>query len=561
MSAGSPRRRARSPFDPVRLQLMKDLFGSIAEEMGTTLERTGLSPNVKERRDFSCALFDARTRLVAQAAHIPVHLGSMALAVEAAVRHLTLAPGDEVLVNDPFAGGTHLPDLTLVTPIFLQGGRAPAFFVASRAHHADVGGMAAGSMPLAREIFQEGLRIPPIRIGRGGQLDREVLALVLANMRVPDERLGDLAAQRGANAVGASRVRAMVDRFGARTLVLAIDELLDYSERLVRTLVREIPRGRHRFHDVLDDDGLGHGPIPIRVEIHRERAADVVFDFAGSAAQVEGPVNAVRAVTLSAVFYALRTLLPLDVPTNAGILRPVRLVTTPGSVVDASSPAAVSAGNVETSQRIVDVVLGALARALPGRVPAASAGTMNNLAIGSSGAGGRAPAFAYYETIAGGMGARPGLDGLCAVQTHMTNTRNTPIEALEHAYPLRVTEYRVRRGSGGAGAARGGDGVVREIEALSAMTATLVSERRASAPYGLAGGAPGARGRNTLVRRGGSPRSLPAKRTLELEPGDRLRIETPGGGGFGSPQPPRTADSAGTAGSRRRSPAKARVSR
>ncbi len=521
--------RAPQRFDAVRLQLVKDLFASIAEEMGSTLERTGLSPNVKERRDFSCAVFDARCRLIAQAAHIPVHLGSMALAVEAAVAGVSCEPGDEVLVNDPFAGGTHLPDITLVTPVFLGRKRFPSFFVASRAHHADVGGMSAGSMPLAREIYQEGLRIPPVRIARRGELDREVLALVLANMRVPEERFGDLAAQRGANAVGVARLRAWVERMGERALSSAVDELLDYAERLVRRLVREIPRGRHRFRDVLDDDGLGHGPVPIVVEIRRERASDVVFDFAGTSPQVEGPVNAVRAVTLSAVFYALRTLLPLDVPTNAGILRPVRLVTEPGSIVDAIPPAAVSAGNVETSQRIVDVVLGALAKALPGRVPAASAGTMNNLAIGSVGP----RPFAYYETIAGGMGARPGLDGLSAVQTHMTNTRNTPIEALEHAYPVRVTRYRVRRGSGGAGVARGGDGVVREIEALATMTATIVSERRVSAPYGLAGGEPGERGRNRLVRRGARPVELPGKVTLALEPGDRVCIETPGGGGHG----------------------------
>ncbi|MBK7976741.1 MAG: hydantoinase B/oxoprolinase family protein [Deltaproteobacteria bacterium] len=511
---------------------MKDLFGSVAEEMGTTLERTGLSPNIKERRDFSCAVFDGAARLIAQAAHIPVHLGSMASAVESAVAQLSLAPGDEVLVNDPFAGGTHLPDLTLVTPVFLDGARAPRFFVASRAHHADVGGMSPGSMPLARSIYQEGLRIPPVRIARVGALDREVLGLVLANMRVPEERLGDLAAQRGANAVGANRLGALAARFGARALATATDELLDYSERLVRALVREIPPGRHRFADALDDDGLGHGPIPIAVEVRREgrRGADVVFDFTGSSPQVEGPVNAVRAVTLSAVFYALRTLLSLDVPTNAGILRPVRLITPPASVVDAAPPAAVSAGNVETSQRLVDVVLGALARALPGRVPAASAGTMNNLAVGG---GTGIAAFAYYETIAGGMGGRPGLDGLSAVQTHMTNTRNTPIEALEHAYPLRITRYQVRRGSGGAGAARGGDGVIREMEVLAPLTATVVSERRASAPYGLAGGAPGARGRNVRIDVAGAEHELPAKVTLALEAGERLRIETPGGGGYG----------------------------
>ncbi len=519
---------ARRP-DPVRLQIMKDLFGSIAEEMGTTLERTGLSPNVKERRDFSCAVFDGGARLIAQAAHIPVHLGSMASAVESAVANVDLGPGDEVLVNDPFAGGTHLPDLTLVTPVFLRGRRAPSFFVASRAHHADVGGMSAGSMPLAREIYQEGLRIPPVRIARGGRLDGEVLRLVLANMRSPDEREGDLAAQRGASAVGAARLLALVARFGEPDLSRAVDELLDYAERLVRALIREIPPGRHRFADALDDDGLGHGPIPIRVEIRRERGDVAVFDFTGSSPQVEGPVNAVRAVTLSAVFYVLRTLLPLDVPTNAGILRRVRLVTPAASVVDAALPAAVSAGNVETSQRIVDVLYGALARALPARVPAASAGTMNNLTLGGTGR----DAFAYYETIAGGMGARPGLDGLSAVQTHMTNTRNTPIESLEHAYPLRVTCYRVRRRSGGRGRWRGGDGVIREIEALAPLSATIVSERRTRAPYGLAGGEPGARGTNVLIRAGRAARPLPAKVTLDLEPGDRVRIETPGGGGWG----------------------------
>ena len=523
-------RTTRIRPDPVRLQLFKDLFASIAEEMGTTLQRTSLSPNVKERRDFSCAIFDSGARLIAQAAHIPVHLGSTQTAVEEVIARVSLGPGDEVLVNDPFAGGTHLPDLTLVSPVHLDGVDGPCFYVASRAHHSDVGGMTAGSMPLAREIYQEGLRIPPVHIARGGEPDREVLGLIIANMRVPGEREGDLAAQRGANGVGVRRLRDLVERHGLEEVNHRAAELMDYSERLVSALAREIPPGRHVFEDALDDDGLGDEPVPIRVAIS-SRGGTVTVDFAGSSPQVPGPVNAVRAVTVSGVFYVLRTLLPFDVPTNAGILRPVRVRTPPGSVVDALPPAAVSAGNVETSQRIVDVLYGALARALPHRVPAASAGTMNNLTFGGTGPDGEA--FAYYETIGGGMGARPGLDGLSGVQTHMTNTLNTPIEALEHAYPVRVTEYRIRRRSGGAGRSRGGDGLVRELEALVPMTTTIVSERRTLAPYGLDGGEPGKPGRNSVRRGRGRPRPLSGKETVDLEPGDRIRIETPGGGGHG----------------------------
>jgi N-methylhydantoinase B/oxoprolinase/acetone carboxylase alpha subunit len=521
-------------IDPIEFEVVKNRFVSVAEEMGVALCRTSFSPNIKERLDYSCAVYDADGQTIAQGDHMPVHLGAMPLSVRAAIDRGPMAPGDVVVLNDPFRGGTHLPDLTMVSPVFLGRARRPAFYVANRAHHSDVGGMSPGSMPLAREIFQEGLIVPPVTLVRQGAMDADVLALILANVRTPDEREGDLTAQIAANRVAERRLREIVADYGARRVAAYAAALQDYTERVLRAAIAAIPDGEYAFADRLDDDGFGTDPIAIRVRV--TIAGDgAVVDFTGSDAQTTGGVNANFAITLSATLYAFRCLVADDVLYNAGIGRAVRIVAPAGTIVNAARPSAVAGGNVETSQRITDVVLGALAQALPDRMPAASQGTMNNVTLG-----GRDPRtgrpFAYYETIGGGMGARPGLDGLSGVHTHMSNTRNTPIEAIEHYLPLRIHQYALRTGSSGAGRWRGGDGIVREYEALAATEVTVLSDRRAGAPYGAAGGASGRPGRNTLIRGDGVETALPGKVRLTMAPGDRLRIESPGGGGYGSPE-------------------------
>ncbi len=516
--------------DPIRLEVLKNRFASLTEEMGAVLMRTGFSPNIKERRDFSCALFDRSGEMISQAAHIPVHLGSMPLSVSAALNRGDLAPGDMVLLNDPYRGGTHLPDITLVKPVFFAGEEQPAFFLANRAHHADVGGMSAGSLPLSSEIFQEGLRIPPVKIVRAGHLDNDLLAMLLANVRTPVEREGDLNAQIAANRVGERRLREVVERYGLEETERYGYALLDYGERLMREVVAAIPDGQYDFVDQLDDDGNGSMPISICCKL-TVAGTGVTVDFTDSAPQVQGCVNAVRAITLSAVFYVFRLLSPPGMPGSAGAMRPIAVCTRPGSVVDCTFPAAVAGGNVETSQRIVDVLLGALAQALPERIPAASCGTMNNLTIGGCDPR-NGQLFAYYETIAGGAGGGPEGAGASGLQTHMTNTLNTPVEALEHAYPLRVRRYSLRSGSGGAGRCRGGDGVVKELQLQGEARITLISDRRRQGPYGLTGGQPGQVGRNALLRHG-ECRELPGKCTVDGQPGDVLVVETPGGGGWG----------------------------
>ena len=403
--------------DPVELAIFQSAVHSIAEEMGAALRRTALSPNIKERRDYSCAIFDGQGRVIAMGDHMPVHLGSMPMSVQAAVAAIAFSPGDIAVLNDPYAGGTHLPDITMVLPVFLPDAECPAFYVSNRAHHADVGGRFAGSMGPAEEIFQEGIRIPPVRIVRGGRVDREMLDLILLNVRTPREREGDLNAQIGACRVGERRILEVAAKYGERRLHQLIDELLDYSERLVRAQLRTMPRGEFRAEDWLDDDGVTDAPL--RISVRRQLdpcSATIHVDFSGSSPQVVGSVNAVRAITLSACFYVLRCLLQEDAPATEGILRPLTLLAPSGSIVDALPPAAVAGGNVETSQRIVDVLLRALAQAIPDRVPAASAGTMSNLTIGGVDPRNMEP-FTYYETAAGGMGARPGLDGISGVQT------------------------------------------------------------------------------------------------------------------------------------------------
>lgn len=514
----------------VRLAIFSNLFRSIADEMGVTMERTAYSPNIKERLDFSCALFSPEGEMVAQAAHIPVHLGSMPLSVQAALaRFDTFYPGDIVLLNDPYMGGTHLPDITMVAPLF--SGDHLIAFAASRAHHNDIGGTAPGSMPLATDIFQEGLRIPPVKLYSKGTLNQDLFDLLLANVRVPRERRADLDAQVASVRRAAVRMEEIVQKYGRSLVLEQMNELMRYTERLMRNAISGIPDGQYTGTDVMDDDGLGTENIPIHLTLHIH-GDEATLDFSKTAFQVAGPINCVFAVTLSAVAYAFRCLLEPDAPTNGGTFRAFTVKAPEGTVVNATFPAPVSAGNVETSQRIVDVVLGALAQALPQYIPAASCGTMNNLAVGGYSQAGEP--FAYYETMGGGMGAHSEGNGCSTVQTHMTNTKNTPIEAMEMAYPFLVRRYAVRRGSGGKGRFTGGDGIVRELEALSPCEATLVTERRTSSPYGLQGGEPGSPGVNHWWRNGAWT-VLPPKIQIRLEPGDRLLIETPGGGGFGKP--------------------------
>jgi N-methylhydantoinase B len=526
--------------DPIRLEVFKHLFAAIAEEMGVVLRKASYSPNIKERRDFSCALFDTQGRMIAQAAHIPVHLGAMPLSVDAAIQKFgtnALQPGDVILLNDPFLGGTHLPDITMVTPVFGQQ-EHPARpmligFVASRAHHADVGGITPGSMPVAREIYQEGLIIPPVKLIEAGNMNQAVLDLVLANVRTPQERTGDLSAQIASNQRGTDRLIELTARYGFETVGHFMDELLIYTERMTRRLLASLPDGEYSYTDRLDDDGISDKPVPITVKItvNKEQA---IVDFTGSAHQQLGSVNAVYAITLSAVYYVFRCLIGLDVPNNSGCLTPIQVIAPQGTVVNALRPAAVAGGNVETSQRIVDVLLGALAQACPDQIPAASQGTMNNISIGGTWTrdeSGMGIPFAYYETIGGGMGARSFSDGPSAIHSHMTNTLNTPVEAIEYAYPLRVLRYEIRRCSGGAGKFRGGDGIRRDIQLLNDAQATLLCERRRYPPYGLRGGAPGQCGENILIR-GDEDIILPGKGSFELHKGDVLSIRTPGGGGY-----------------------------
>jgi N-methylhydantoinase B len=515
--------------NPILLEVFKNRFSSISEEMGVTLTRTAFSPNIKERRDCSCAVFNKDGDMIAQAAHIPVHLGSMPLSVKSAIESVPLQDGDMVILNDPFKGGTHLPDITIVAPVF-AGDDEPSFYVANRAHHADVGGMTSGSMPLATTIFQEGIIIPPVKICEGGQIDKKLMQFFLNNVRTPIEREGDFAAQIMANITGVRRMKELIDKYGLEVVQFYAKNLLDYAERITRKTIEKVPDGTYPFEDFMDDDGLGEEPINIKVVI-QVKGDQVTLDFSQSNAQVKGSINAVYAITLSAVLYVFRTLIKEDIPTNAGCLRPMTVLTKKGSVVDANFPSAVAGGNVETSQRIVDVVLGALSQALPGEIPAASQGTMNNITMGGMDERNNQP-FAYYETVGGGMGATTKGPGERAVHSHMTNTLNTPIEALEYTYPFLVTEYSIRRGSGGGGLFQGGDGIVREIKLLSDAEVTVLSERRRIPPYGQAGGSPGKVGKNILIKEGVTS-ERPSKFSEHLKKGDILRVETPGGGGYG----------------------------
>jgi N-methylhydantoinase B len=514
-----------SSLDPITLQVMSNALRAVAEEMGAALVRSAFSPNIKERRDCSTAIFDAAGRMVVQSASIPVHLGAMPEAVEA-VRARGAAPGEVWLVNDPYRGGTHLPDLTMINAIALDG-RIAAYAV-TRAHHADVGGMAPGSMPAgSRELLQEGLVIPPVRIVRDGAPVADILALLLANTRTPAEREGDLRAQLAAHRLAERRLVEVAARHGAGRVEQAFQALFEYAERRTRAAIATMPDGRYTAAEALEGDGVAEGDLWIRVAVTIAGDAMTV-DFAGTDPTGPGNANCPPAVTRSAVYFVVRCLTDPDIPASAGAFAPITVLAPPDTLVNARAPAAVAGGNVETSSRIVDAVFAALGGAVA--VPAQGQGTMNNVTIG-------APGFTYYETIGGGQGASAAGDGPSGVHVAMSNTLNTPVEALEVAFPLRVEAYRLRRGSGGAGAQRGGDGIERRVRLLVDAEVSVLAERRRRGPSGRAGGRDGVPGRTTL-----NGRELPAKWRGRANAGDVLGIESPGGGGYGPEETPGPTD-------------------
>ena len=521
-------------LDPISFEILKNSLISIAEEMGVVLRKSSFSPNIKERRDYSCALFNTSGQLIAQAEHIPVHLGAMPYSVQAVMKEFKddLVEGDDIILNDPYRGGTHLPDITMVSPIFFK--EKLAGFAANRAHHSDVGGVAPGSMSaLSRDVNQEGIRIPPVKLWARGEPTQQILDFVLSNVRTPEERLGDLRAQRAANLVGAKRLGELLKKSSGSTVETGMDQLIDYSEELMLKKIRELPRKSSSAVDYLDDDGFGTIDIPVKVKV-TIGPKSITFDFSGSAKQVQGPLNAVYSVTLSAVYYVVRCVTDPSIPANAGCFKPIKVTAPSGTIVNAEPPAPVAGGNVETSTRIVDVTLKAFSSIIPERVCAACQGTMNNVTIG-----GIDPRtgkyFTYYETIAGGFGARHSKDGVDGIHSHMTNTLNTPVEALESAYPLRIKKYELVRGSGGRGKFRGGLGIRRDTEVLAeGSTISLMGERQRHGPWGLSGGMPGSPGAYGIVRRN-TITSLSSKTTLTANSGDVLTVTTPGGGGYGAP--------------------------
>jgi N-methylhydantoinase B len=530
-------------FDPVQIEVWRHLLAAVAEEMGATLQRTAYSPNIKERLDYSCAIFDAAGLLLAQAAHIPVHLGAMPLMMESLRHRVPWRRGSMWLCNDPRYGGTHLPDITLVAPVTLPGAVRGSIvgFVASRAHHADIGGMTPGSLPLSTEAFQEGLILPPVELISRGKVRSDVLELLCANSRTPAERRGDIAAQIAANETGIRRLSALVTAHGRAAYARRAHDTVAYAEAAVRTALRELPPGTYLASDELESDGVGAERIPLVLAATVSPVGQITFDFTGSAPQVAGSVNATEAITRSACGYMVRCLVDEEIPTNAGCFAPIRVIAPEGTIVNARFPAAVAGGNVETSQRIVDLLLSALAVAAPDRIPAASQGTMNNVTIGGYDPVRKRP-FAYYETLGGGAGAGAHHAGASSLHTHMTNTRNTPVEALESHYPLQVLEYSLATGTGGAGANSGGDGLRRCIRLLGPARITLLTERRIAGPPGLAGGGAGTPGYNELTLPDGTAQSLPSKWSGACEADAILAIRTPGGGGWGAPKVPMTTD-------------------
>lgn len=514
--------------DAISLQVYASRFASVAEEMGATLQRAAFSPNIRERLDYSCAVFDKDGRMIAQAAHIPVHLGSMPASVRSALKTFqSFDDGDVVVLNDPYHGGSHLPDIMMVSPVIYDG--QAVFFVASRAHHADVGGMSPGSLPLSTELYQEGVIIPPIKLVEAGKLNQAVMTLLTANSRGSDERVGDFEAQLAANRLGATRLTEMVVQRGLDELNEHVIALMDYARRMTEAVIRRIPSGIYRFGDVMEGDGQRTKLLGLRVTLKIDDGRMDV-DFSGTVGQVRGNINTVAAVTHSAVAYCIRLLADDDVPVNDGSFIPVTINIPEGCLLNARFPAAVAAGNTETSQRIVDCVLGALALAMPDRIPAASQGTMNNITIGGQTSG---RAFVYYETIAGGHGGGANTHGLSGRHSHMTNTRNTPVETLEPSMPIRVWAYHLRDGSGGGGVHSGGDGIRRVYEMLAPATVTLNTERRRISPYGVQGGKAGQTGANRMIWKRKGVEELGAKVTIHANVGDKIEIETPGGGGWG----------------------------
>jgi N-methylhydantoinase B len=531
--------------DSVTLEVIRNGCTAIAEEMNANLVRTGYSPNIKERRDCSCALFDADGEMVSQAENMPVHLGAMPFSVSAAVDAFEgdLGPGDAVLLNDPFHGGAHLPDLTLVSPVFADpesDDPTLVAYAANRAHHADIGGSTAGSVAAdSTEIYQEGLRIPPVKLFDGGEVVDDVMETILLNVRTPDERRGDLRAQEAANETARERVHELVDRYGVDELSDAFDEVQDYSERRMRAELEAFPDGTYSFQDVLDDDGRGNTDLRVQAEVTVD-GDSVSVDFAGTADQTEGPVNAVLAVTSSATYYAIRCVTDPDIPPNHGCYRPIDIDAPEGSIVNPNPPAAVVGGNLETSQRVTDVVLGAFGTEAPERVTAAGQGTMNNITFGGTDPRDGSP-YAFYETQGGGFGGRPNGDGLDGVHVHMSNTMNTPVEVLETAYPLRVRRYAYRPDSGGAGEYRGGLGLRRDIQVRDHVARfSLLADRQQHPPYGIAGGDSGTCGAAYVHDADAygdddAGERLPQKSVHDLDPGTVVSVLTPGAGGFGDP--------------------------
>lgn len=514
-------------FDPIEIEIFRNIYQSICDEMGSVLKRSAFSPNIKERQDYSCALFTSDGESFAFGSHIPVHLGAMPLSVKEALKEVSLEEGDMVLLNDPYKGGTHLPDLTLIAPFYFDN--KLVFIVANRAHHSDVGGIKPGSMPLASEIYQEGLIIPPVKIVKKGEICSDVMKIILSNVRTPEEREGDIIAQIASNKRGIERLKEVVEKYGIKRSLENAKNLIDYTERLLKSFLEKISPGIYTFEDYMDDDGFEKKKIPIKVRVEVKKDS-ISIDFSGSSHQVKGGINANFAITYSAILYVMKSVIGEDIPVNSGIMRPINLILPERSIVNAEKPYAVAGGNVETSQRIVDVLLGALSKALRDKIPSASQGTMNNISFGGKDFNGEN--FAYYETIGGGTGAGPGWDGISGVHSHMTNSLNTPIEALEHYLPIRINKYLIRKGSGGRGKHKGGDGIIREYKFFVETEISILSERRRIPPYGLKGGEPGKVGRNYILR-GKKKILLPSKINFKAKVGDILRIETPGGGGFG----------------------------
>ncbi|MGH7885644.1 MAG: hydantoinase B/oxoprolinase family protein [Thermodesulfobacteriota bacterium] len=513
----------------LELEIFKNQLSTIAEEMGTVLIRAAFSPNIKERRDLSCAIFNSEGEMIAQAAHIPVHLGSMSFSIKTVLEEEKIENGDIFILNDPFKGGTHLPDITCIAPLFIKG--KMEFLVASRAHHGDVGGKTPGSMPLSTTIYEEGIIIPPTRIYKKGILNEALFNKIINQTRNPKEREGDFRAQISSLEIGRKRLLEIIEKYSASKIKAASMSLMNYSESITRAVIQDIPDGLYEFEDYLDDDGAGAENIPISVKIEI-KGNSASLDFKGSSKKVNGCLNTPLSVTTAAVVYCFQCLAPSELPLNSGSLRAIKIIVDDDSILNAKYPSAVAGGNVETSQRVVDVVFGALSKAVPEKIQAASAGTMSNITFGGINPETRAE-FTYYETIAGGMGGRLGFNGVNAVQTHMTNTLNTPIESIEKELPVMIESYSIKKNSGGHAKFNGGNGVVREYKFLNDSEVTLITERRKRTPWGINGGKNGKSGKNILISKNKNPKQLPAKCSIRVKNGDIVRIETPGGGGYG----------------------------